>query len=253
MSKFIDLTGKVFGRLTVIERAEDRIYPSGQKQTQWVCKCSCVNQNTVIVSTNSLNSGQVKSCGCLQKESMIKNGKARHMTNKYDLSNDYGIGVTTNTELEFYFDKSDYNIIKDICWNSIVDHSGYTLLIGYNTETGKRIKFTHIIGCAGYDHINRNPLDCRRSNLRKCTSAENARNRGKQKSNTSGIVGVNWNKKQGKWMSRINDTVGHRICLGLFNDKDDAIRARLQAEIKYYGEFAPQQHLYEKYGINNTH
>lgn len=252
MGKFIDLTGRTFGRLIVIERAEDRVYPSGQKQTHWLCKCSCENQNITIVSTSNLNGGQVKSCGCLQKESMIQNGKYRHMVNKYDLSNTYGVGITTNTGLEFYFDKADYNQIKDICWNSIVDHTGYTLLVGYDTVMGKRVKFTHVIGCVGYDHINQNPLDCRRENLRKCTPAENARNRKKQKSNTSGIIGVNWDKKRQKWMARINDRVGHRVCLGLFEDKKEAICARLQAEVKYYGEFAPQKHLYEQYGINTT-
>ena len=37
--------------------------------------------------------------------------------------------------------------------------------------------------------------------------------------------------------------------LGHFDNKDDAIRARLNAEVKYFGEFAPQKHLYEQYGI----
>lgn len=252
MGKFKDLTGCVFDRLTVIKRAEDRFYPCGQKQTQWLCMCSCGSGKKVIASTSSLNGGLVRSCGCLQKETMIANGEATHMTNVYDLSGEYGVGWTTNTNLEFYFDLEDYTLIKDICWNSIVDHTGYIRLEGYDTKNRKRIKFTKVINCVGYDHINRNPLDCRKENLRKCTSAENARNRNKQKSNTSGIVGVTWMKKNQKWLVRINDEVGHRISLGLFDNKEDAIRVRLQAEAKYYGEFAPQQHLYEKYDINTT-
>ena len=39
------------------------------------------------------------------------------------------------------------------------------------------------------------------------------------------------------------------IGLGLFENKDDAIKARLEAEAKYYGKFASQQHLFEQYGI----
>ena len=39
------------------------------------------------------------------------------------------------------------------------------------------------------------------------------------------------------------------INLGSFANKDDAIKARLKAEAKYYGEFAPQIHLFEQYGI----
>ena len=37
--------------------------------------------------------------------------------------------------------------------------------------------------------------------------------------------------------------------LGRFSDKEDAIKARLQAEAKYFKEFAPQRHLFKQYGI----
>ena len=38
--------------------------------------------------------------------------------------------------------------------------------------------------------------------------------------------------------------------LGSFKNKEGAIKARLEAEAKYFGEFAPQRHLFEQYGIN---
>lgn len=61
MGKFIDLTGQVFGRLTVISRAENkggRIY--------WNCKCECGNEKRI--SRNDLKRGSTKSCGCLNDE-----------------------------------------------------------------------------------------------------------------------------------------------------------------------------------------
>ena len=58
-----DLTGQMFGNLTVVRRAEDYISPSGNHQTQWECKCSC--GNTKIVHANSLKQGYTKSCGCI--------------------------------------------------------------------------------------------------------------------------------------------------------------------------------------------
>ena len=40
----------------------------------------------------------------------------KEIKNKYDLSGEYGIGWTHNTEHEFYFDLEDYDIIKYYCW-----------------------------------------------------------------------------------------------------------------------------------------
>lgn len=55
-----DLTGKQFGRLTVIEK-------SGYvgKKIAWLCKCEC--DNTTIVSGSNLVTKAVQSCGCLNK------------------------------------------------------------------------------------------------------------------------------------------------------------------------------------------
>lgn len=65
MPKFADLTGKVFGRLTVLARAP-RDKRSG---TRWVCRCSCTEAADLEVRANSLVSGATKSCGCLHRES----------------------------------------------------------------------------------------------------------------------------------------------------------------------------------------
>lgn len=59
---FKDLRGKKFGRLTVIERADDYVSPSGNHCTQWLCECEC--GNTAIISASSLSHGLTSSCGC---------------------------------------------------------------------------------------------------------------------------------------------------------------------------------------------
>lgn len=61
--KAIDLRGKIFTRLTVVERADNI-----GKKTAWLCKCSC--GNSVIVMGTSLTSGNTKSCGCLHNEQL---------------------------------------------------------------------------------------------------------------------------------------------------------------------------------------
>lgn len=63
--KVIDLTGQVFGRLTVIKRAENR-----GKIVYWLCRCECGNE--VEVRGNHLKDGKIKSCGCWRKERMSK-------------------------------------------------------------------------------------------------------------------------------------------------------------------------------------
>ena len=99
------------------------------------------------------------------------------------------------------------------------------------------------------DHINMNPLDNRKCNLRICTMQQNNFNKKEQTNNTSGRVGVTWDKQTNKWRAQIQVN-GKSIKLGRFKNKEDAIKARLQAEMKYYKEFAPQRHLFKQYGIN---
>lgn len=66
MAKIIDLTGQRFGRLVVIERAENKVFPSGQKQPTWRCRCDCGAET--VVQGGHLRGGQIKSCGCLLVE-----------------------------------------------------------------------------------------------------------------------------------------------------------------------------------------
>lgn len=79
------------------------------------------------------------------------------------------------------------------------------------------------------DHINRNPLDNRLSNLNIVTHAENSENKSINKRNKSGVAGVTWHKQRKKWRARINKQ-GKEYSLGLFESKQDAIEARKKAE-----------------------
>ena len=98
------------------------------------------------------------------------------------------------------------------------------------------------------DHINQNPQDNRLSNLRLANKSENSINNPIHSNNTSGIIGVSWDKRQQSWRAYISYQK-KRIELGRFENKEEAIKRRLEAEKKYFGEFAPQKHLYKQYGI----
>ena len=238
-----DLTGKKFNRLTIICQAEDYISKSGRHYARWLCQCSC-GSNPIVVLQSHLKGNKVQSCGCLQKERAIE---ANKKYNIYDLSGNFGIGWTNNTNKEFYFDLDKYNDIKDICWCEAL-RRGMHCLLGYDSSVGRVVPMHIYLGYKNYDHINRNELDNRSCNLRQCTQQENTRNQSVSSRNSSGVIGVVWEKRHNKWRARIH--IGAKeIYLGEFIDKESAIRARLIAEKEYFKEFAPQRHLFEQYGI----
>jgi len=87
------------------------------------------------------------------------------------------------------------------------------------------------------DHINTNPLDNRRDNLRIATTQQNCKNKNKYKNNTSGFKGVSFHKKAQKYRARIQID-GKNTPLGYFATAEGAHEAYKQAAIQHNGEFA---------------
>ena len=85
------------------------------------------------------------------------------------------------------------------------------------------------------DHINHDPLDNHRHNLRLATRSQNAANVGPYANNTSGYKGVDFN--QGKWRARITQH-GKRHFLGTFDTAEEAARAYDSKALELFGEFA---------------
>lgn len=74
-----DLTGKVFCKLLVIKRVEDKIFKCGSKSPMWQVKCDCGNYK--IVSGKGLKNGDTKSCGCYKK-SIFEKKLFKNLTGK---------------------------------------------------------------------------------------------------------------------------------------------------------------------------
>lgn len=74
MGKFIDRTGKRYGRLTVIERAE-RPLRTTKTCAWWLCRCDCGEE--VVIYGSNLTDGRTRSCGCLRSETASKMAKER--------------------------------------------------------------------------------------------------------------------------------------------------------------------------------
>ncbi len=218
---------KKYGKLTTL-------YKNGRSKNRniiWHCRCDCGNE--LDVPTASLTSGNTQSCGCLRIERIKENGKKNRNLNHYDLSGKYGIGYTYKNE-PFYFDIEDYNLIKEYTWT--INPDGYV----YSIPNGRVIKM-HILIMSPpkgkvVDHINHITFDNRKSNLRICEHYQNRINSLPYKNNTSGRKGVYWDKTRNKWMVCI--TANKKTYnLGRYDDFDEAVRVREEAEEKYHKEF----------------
>lgn len=73
MGKFIDLTGRKFGRLTVIKDSGER---NKHRRVLWLCKCDCGNYKSI--SGNDLN--KCSSCGCKKRELLIEKNTTHNAT-----------------------------------------------------------------------------------------------------------------------------------------------------------------------------
>ena len=233
MGKLIDLTGRRFGRLTVIERVENHITSGGHPAVKWRCKCDCGNYVDVV--SGRLLTGNTKSCGCQFWDGVRKTKNRKQ--NIYEIHDDYIVGITTAGD-RFVFDKEDYEKVKQYCWR-IGTKEGYLTAREYGS--GKLILLHRLILNAPQgicvDHINHDPADNRKVNLRLATITQNMRNTKLPSNNTSGHRGVSLHKMTGKWNVSIGVN-GKQVYVGLFSDINDAVAARKAAEEKYYGPYS---------------
>ncbi len=152
-------------------------------------------------------------------------------TNHFIECDDYIKGFTAKG-VEFLIDKADFEKVSKYSWcvsctNRLVANvSGKVVYMHrYILDSPDGI----------VDHINGNNKDNRRSNLRITTCKGNARNNISK--NKFGVNGIR-TTKNGKYNARI--TVNYKmIHIGNFDTLEEAVEARINAEKKYFGEYAP--------------
>lgn len=140
--------------------------------------------------------------------------------------------------LEAFVDAEDYEWASQYKWSAGSGSHPYPFRNDRTSGRGTAVRLHREImrppSGSVVDHIDGNPLNNCRSNLRVVSRQENHRNRaGPQRNNSTGLLGVS--RRRGGWRAYIavNNRQKH---LGQFNTKEDAMEARKAAEIKYYGE-----------------
>ena len=232
MGRFIDLSGKKFGRLTVLKRVPNLT----NSNTKWLCQCEC--GNTIEVQGGHLKDGHTQSCGCFNKEQTIKSNKNRRFCNEYVTFDDNTVFVKfSNCNEYFLCDLDDWDGLKQYTWYKNNDGYAMARVDGKISPMHRMIMNTPEELVTDHMWQVRNGVcDNRKTNLRVCTQLENTRNTVNYSNNTSGRKGVCWDNTNRKWVASINVNK-KRITLGYFDNKDDAIIAREQAEVEYFGEF----------------
>jgi len=150
-------------------------------------------------------------------------------------------------------DDLDFDLVAPFTWCAAQEKEGYfTAVTRIPIKNGKQRQKTikmHRLLMDAYlydgliiDHINGNPLDNQRCNLRICTKAQNVMNSKIPKRNASGFKGVSFCSRMKKWKTGIMVN-SKSIHLGYFNDKMQAAQAYNEAAKKYFGEFAKLNQL----------
>ncbi len=140
-------------------------------------------------------------------------------------------------------DEEDYERLSEYRWLDDTKHDGTYPYANFPRGDGryKKVYLHRFVMNAEkgqfVDHINGNPYDVRKDNLRFCTSAQNGQNRGLPSLNTSGHKGVCWDVSKQKWHVQIASE-GKCAYAKRFDTFEEAVEAHEREIVRIHGKFA---------------
>lgn len=150
----------------------------------------------------------------------------------------------TNSTLVAFVDDEDYERLVENRWQLMIDPK--RRIAGAKRTRNVRGKYSIVLmhrvimnapDGIQVDHINRNPLDNRKNNLRFATHLENCRNRTGVPGSSSQFKGVSWHKTKQRWTANIRVDTKLRHLGSFLREEDAAIAYNNVARIEF-GEFA---------------
>lgn len=214
-NKAEDLTGRRFGKLTVLFRV-----PNRHGRVCWRCHCDCGREH--VVSAHELKTGRCRSCGC-----------------EWRKKGNYYIDLTGRCfgRLTALYPTERRSPKKSVYWHCRCD-------------CGNEVEVTE----DGLRHGNYKSCGCLKAELQKNihnqlhlvdgTCVEMLEKRKSRSDNTSGFRGVNL-QKNGKYRASIGFK-GRRFYLGTYDTMQEAVSVRMEAEEKIHDGFVKAYYLWEQ-------
>jgi len=213
MNTLIDLTGQRFGKLVVREK----LPPISDGRTRWLCDCDC--GNSCVVSSYALRKKHQKSCGCGRIKNIVGQRYGRLVVLK---RSDQYVLISGRT--------------RKCLWECRCDCGEIVYRLSEKLRQGKNCACKTCMGKAAASAMADGAGFVDGTQLSKIRSTKACSN------NSSGVRGVFFNRRSGKWRASLKFQ-GQDHYLGEYVNIEDAIKARHRAEEIY---FAP---LLEKYEL----
>lgn len=216
-----DLTGKEYHNRIVVRRLPKN---PKRKDILWEVQCKFCGRKVTMIRSD-ITKGK-HTCMCLRPSS----NKGKIVGNKY-VVNEEVVTMYDSKGNSFTFDLEDLPKVQRYTW---VVSKGYVR--NGNTNI---LLHQYIMDCPKnkiIDHIDGNPSNCVKSNMRICTKSQNNKNHRLSKNNTSGYTGVHYNKRAEKYEAFIYHD-SKRVYLGCYSTLEEAVKVRKEAEEKYFGEY----------------
>lgn len=212
-----DLTGQRFGRLVALrESSTPYISPKGKPARRWVCRCDCGKEITVLQNALTSKTHPTLSCGCSRSDTM--RSKAIDMTGQR-----FGrLVVLGPAELP---KKRGW---LRLGWRCRCDCGNEIIAVRRDLTGGKLLSCGCWLREEAADTIHERVKHQYGTTL----TAINPE-RGANRNSKSGVRGVYWSNREGRWVAKIGFQ-NRTITIGRFTRLEDAIQARKDAEKKYF-------------------